>query len=169
MPESPGSDAAPRTSPLWFLVPAAIVVGMDQWTKALIVATMSLGESRPILGQLLSLTCRSNTGGAFGIFTGQAVMLAVFGTVVVVALLYLAPRLAGGNRVALIGTGLVLGGAVGNLLDRARIGHVIDFIDFHFWPVFNVADTAITVGIGLMVIALLLHRPAAEEPESHVA
>lgn len=128
-----------------------------------------MGESREVLGQVLSFTRSANTGGAFGLLAGQPVILAVVGGIVVVALLFIAPRLAAGSRLALTGTGLVLGGALGNVLDRVRLGHVVDFIDFHFWPVFNLADTAITVGVGLMAIALLLHRPAAEELDPPVA
>lgn len=169
MPGMAGRDAALHPSPLWFLAPALVAVALDQWSKRLIVSSLEMGETRQVFGQILSLTRRSNTGGAFGVLTGQATLLAVVGALVVVVLLFIAPRLAGGSRLALVGTGLVLGGAIGNLLDRARIGHVVDFIDFHFWPVFNLADTAITLGVGLMVIALLLHRPATAEPEPPVA
>jgi signal peptidase II len=117
------------------------------------------------MGHLLSLTRSANTGGAFGILSNQPVLLAAIGAVVVVVLFFIAPRLAASSRLALVGTGLVLGGALGNVLDRVRLGHVVDFVDLHFWPVFNVADAAITVGVGLMAIALMTHRPTAEEAE----
>lgn len=137
------------------LLLALLVAVSDQWTKALITATFAVGDSVRVLGPVMSFTRRTNTGGAFGLFQDRTEFLAVIGAVVVAALFIIGPRLAHFNRLALGGLGLVLGGAVGNLIDRFRLGHVEDFIDFHFWPVFNVADIGITVGAGLVLLAIL--------------
>ena len=156
------SDAeAPQRAGGWLprvrlLGVAGIVFVLDQYTKAAVVRAMFVGETAPLLGSSVSLTRRSNTGGAFGMFPGSSAVLALVGAAVIVALVLLAPRFTGLNKAALVGLALVMGGAAGNLVDRVRGGHVVDFIDVHFWPVFNVADIGITVGAILVLIALLL-------------
>ena len=137
------------------LLPALLVVASDQVTKALVVATFAVGDSVRVLGPVMSFTRRTNTGGAFGLFQDRTELLAVIGAIVVAGLFLAGPRLAHHSRLALTGLGLVVGGAVGNLIDRFRLGHVEDFIDFHFWPVFNVADIGITVGAAMVLIAVL--------------
>jgi signal peptidase II len=129
---------------------AAIVVLLDQWTKRWITTHFYLGETRPF-GPHFSLTYVHNTGTAFGMFQGNNLVLLLLGFVILGVLLYSARELCErGGWLSVVGIGLVAGGAIGNLIDRMLIGRVIDFLDFHFWPVFNVADSAISVGaIGL--------------------
>lgn len=133
---------------------ALIVLGLDQLTKRLITDSFTLGESRGVLGAVLHFTCQINTGGAFSMLPDSTAVLSVVSGVVVLGLLLFGPRLAADSSLALIGLGLVAGGALGNLLDRIRLGYVVDFIDFRVWPVFNVADIGITVGAGLLILAL---------------
>ncbi|MCE5215807.1 signal peptidase II [bacterium] len=161
------SDDTPKTGSAWvsrahLFGPAVVTVAVDQLTKALIVSRMSVGDSIPVLGPYLSLTRRTNTGGAFGILQGNAILLAVIGVSVICALAIVGPRVAGANRPVLWSFGLVLGGALGNLLDRVLLGHVVDFIDFHVWPVFNVADIGITCGAALLFLCLLLDSRVQE-------
>ncbi len=139
-----------------YLIAAALVVA-DQAAKLAAVLWLRPLDSVPI-ASWLSLTWATNTGGAFGMFSASTVLLAIVAVVVVGALVVLAPRL-GGSRLLAVGIASVMGGALGNLIDRVRIGYVIDYIDVHFWPVFNIADIAITVGAGLLIIATILGNP----------
>ncbi len=123
---------------------ALAVVGLDQATKAWALVTLPVGHSIRVLGPVLSWTRVDNTGAAFGLLPGSWPLLALFALVLAGALVYFAGR-SGSDRIA-VALGLVLGGAVGNLIDRAVRHDVIDFINVHVWPVFNVADAAVTVG-----------------------
>ncbi|MEM7048119.1 MAG: signal peptidase II [Acidobacteriota bacterium] len=160
MTETPASTSA-RGSKLAFLLITAAIVGLDRWTKGLIERSFDLGESRTVISGFFDLTHVRNTGAAFGLFarpeagetswllTGLGlVALGAIGTYFV-----LTPARA---RLLLASLALILGGAIGNLIDRLVSGAVTDFLDFyvgsHHWPSFNVADSAITVGIALMVI-----------------
>lgn len=131
------------------------VVSLDQLSKYLIRANMEMGQSIPREGPV-GLHYTTNTGGAFGLFANQAFLLsmaAVIGIAVLVLYLrYLPPR----STLLKVGLGLDLGGAIGNLIDRLRLGEVTDFIDIGAWPVFNLADSAIVVGTFLIVFCLLL-------------
>ena len=145
---------------LVFFSLAALVVFLDQASKWWIRSTLSLGESLPPQG-FFRLTFVTNTGAAFGLFPDQAVPLTFTAAIGVVALL-LHYRWAVSNSLWLKGSlGLQLGGAIGNLIDRLRFGHVIDFLDFRVWPVFNLADSAIVMGAGILVYFLLFaNKPA---------
>lgn len=125
---------------------AGTTLALDRWTKHWVMTHFFLGESRPVTS-FFSLTYVHNTGTAFGMLQGNNRLLFVVALVVLVGLLAAARGLCErGGKWALLGIALVIGGAVGNLIDRSTFGRVIDFLDFHFWPVFNIADSAITVG-----------------------
>jgi len=149
---------APRRHLGVFLTSALIVLTLDVVTKAWISAMFTLHEDRAVLGEWLRLTYVRNSGAAFGLFSGgrwPLIVAAGGASVAVAALMSLRPvRLA-----AAIPLGLVLGGALGNLIDRIRIGEVIDFINMgvgeHRWPVFNLADTGVTLGVALLALALI--------------
>ncbi len=136
---------------------ASVVVVADQVTKSLVQARLSRGPVH-VVGPL-NLSLAYNSGSAFSLFTGDAAILAVVAGVLVAVLLWAAWRSAGpGAAVAL---GLVLGGAVGNLVDRLfreHHGGVVDFISLPYWPTFNVADTCIVLGI-LTFLVLQFRRP----------
>lgn len=126
----------------------------DQGAKALIVRALPPSASIPVLPGVLSLTHVQNPGVAFGLLSGIPPVAAVLVALTLFFLVlynrgrWLTTRAAGGGFV------LMAGGACGNLLDRARLGHVVDYLDLHFWPVFNLADVAIVVGAGLMVLVM---------------
>jgi signal peptidase II len=148
---------------LFFFVIAGLVVALDQATKHLVRANLALGESVPDEGPL-RITYVTNTGAAFGILQGQTLFLMVttfFGLAAILLYFLYPPMEHGVLRLAL---GLQLGGAVGNLADRVRLGKVTDFIDVGPWPAFNVADSSIVVGvtiiIGFFLLAESLHRRA---------
>jgi len=137
-----------------------LVLALDQLTKWLIVRAFEVGDSTPVLGGIFYLTRRTNTGGAFSLFSGNAQILGVVNALVIVALIILAPRIAGHSRLLLLAIAMLIGGAVGNLIDRIINGYVVDFIDVYYhdshWPAFNVADSAITGGVILLLLDGLL-------------
>ncbi|MFC1974235.1 signal peptidase II [Chloroflexota bacterium] len=139
---------------LLFFSLVAVVIVVDQITKFLIRANMSLGESIPSEG-LVRLTYTTNESGAFGLFGNQIFLIALTSIVgILILILYLRFFHIGGMLLK-VGLALELGGAVGNLIDRVRLGEVTDFIDVGFWPVFNFADSVITIGAILIVGNLL--------------
>jgi signal peptidase II len=153
--------ARPARLPSLTLVLAGLVILADQLTKALVRAYIPLHASRPVIAGVLDLTHVQNSGAAFGIlnaadFPFKQVLIAVVATAALVSIALYAARLSPHQRLARLGLALVLGGAAGNLIDRVVVGSVVDFVDvywgaYHFWA-FNVADSAITVGvIGMML------------------
>lgn len=138
---------------------SSVILVLDQITKLYVDANFRLHESIPVIDGLFNLTYVRNKGAAFGIFADSAVRIPFFITVSIIAMLgilwYLS-RLRNDQRLAVFSLSLVFAGAVGNLIDRIRLGEVIDFLDVywqtHHWPAFNVADSAITVGVTLLFI-----------------
>ena len=142
--------------PALFYVLAAVVLAVDQVSKLIVVAFLQPHQPLHVIDGYLDLTYVTNTGGAFGLMPWATPMLAVVACAVAVLLLVHGRRLASAGSLVEVSAALLLGGALGNLIDRVRLGHVIDFVDVHFWPVFNVADMGITVGALLLVIATAL-------------
>jgi len=168
---------------LYGLLSGGIIL-LDQWTKALVQQRMGLLESIPVIPNLFSLTYIRNPGAAFGLFVGMNpayrtlfFLVITVAAIVVIGYFFLAsirderrsgPADPGAGatgagrhgRWMRIGLALVLGGAIGNLIDRMRYGEVVDFLDFylgaHHWPAFNVADSSITVGVSLLLAASFL-------------
>ena len=135
---------------------AATVVILDQLTKAWLASFLAPGESVDVLGDLVRLVHAQNTGGLFGLLRGQAVPFALI-SLVVVGLIVAYHARAGRNPYLSITLGLLLGGALGNLIDRIRLGYVVDFVDAGLgtlrWYTFNVADAAISLSILLLLAA----------------
>ena len=156
---------------LGFWIIAAAVVLLDQWTKHLVIESMPLHHSFPVIPGALYLTHERNTGVAFGQLRGAGPLLIVAACIAIGAiLLYRARLLRSGapiHPLLAVGLALPLGGAVGNLIDRARFGYVVDFVDLRWWPIFNVADSAITVGAACLVFFFtFVHRPEELEETS---
>jgi signal peptidase II len=131
---------------------------LDQASKAWAQARLPPGREVTVVSGWLWFRLTSNSGATLGILTGQNTLLLVVTLVIVVAIAVITLRgVAGGSRLALFALGLVAGGSLGNLVDRVRLGAVIDFIEIHLWPTdFNVADAAIRLGVLLLIGALLL-------------
>lgn len=135
------------------------VVGVDQALKLAVASTHPLGVSTALLDGILSLTYIRNPGAAFGLLPQVPVLVpALIALTLLYALFYNDARWAAPPQVQ-GALALLAGGAVGNLIDRIRVGAVIDYIDIHFWPVFNVADLAVTTGAALLMISLVTRRP----------
>jgi signal peptidase II len=157
---APGAAAATAGRPVWrwFLGLAALVLAADQLTKAWLTSFLAPGESMRVVDDLLRLVHGRNAGGLFGLLQGQALPFALL-SLVVVALIVAYHARSGRNPYLSITLGLLLGGALGNLLDRVRLGYVVDFVDAGIgsvrWYTFNVADTAISFAILLLLAASL--------------
>ena len=138
---------------------ALLVIAADQVSKYFILENLSLGESAPVIASVFHLTSVRNTGIAFGLFQQHPIYLTAIISVCVLVLIFFSRRLCRGSSLEKIAYGLILGGAVGNLVDRARFGWVVDFLDFRIWPVFNIADSGITIGVALFAWQILFRAP----------
>jgi len=139
---------------------AIAVLWLDQYTKHLVISSFLPGESRIVVDHLLKWTYERNVHGAFGLFGSNAVLL-IGMALVVLGLFWVSFREAAARSLLVrVAFGMIVGGAIGNIVDRVHYGFVVDFIDFYrIWPnIFNVADSCITVGVGLLLISSLATR-----------
>lgn len=146
-----------------FAATAFVVLGIDQLTKSVVAAKIAQGESVSVLDDVLVIDHVRNTGAAFGLFRGFGGVLALAalaGLVIFGVVVLRRPYKAAG-----LAAGLVAGGAIGNLTDRVFRGSVVDFIDFRYWPAFNAADTAISVGAILLLIFGIGERNAPDRSD----
>lgn len=139
------------------LIIAVIIALADQWTKDAVRASFALGESRPIIEGFFSFTYVRNTGAAWGILGGQNTSLTILSVVMLAAMVIFRRAFLSDTWEHRLALGLMLGGIVGNLMDRVRLGWVTDFFDFYVsvyhWPAFNIADAAICVGVGIYILS----------------
>jgi signal peptidase II len=158
------------TRSLRYLLVVAGVVGLDQLAKAVVVRTIGLHDYVPLVDGLLSLSHVRNHGAAFGLLSDwnlpyQSLLLSVLSLLALGAIAAYFTRLPEAARLPRLALALVLGGAIGNVVDRLRLGYVVDFVHVYWreyqWPDFNVADSAITIGVALLVIDIL-SSPEAE-------
>lgn len=158
-------DPNPRGGKL-FAIAVLAVLGLDQLTKALVASTFDPGEGWPApetpVGQVFRILRTQNTGVAFGLFQGRNELFILVALAVVGGLVVYQSRLAPGDAWLRGAFGLQVGGALGNIVDRLRLGHVTDFLDFRWepyfhWPTFNVADSAIVVGVVILTWRLWRH------------
>lgn len=160
-------QAETRASGIWreWLVATTALVALaaDQLTKYLVRENMAIGESWPAQG-FLRLTHSTNTGSAFGLFQDQTAILTIASVFAIGFIIYFYRSHSDRTWITKTTVGLLLGGAVGNLIDRVIAGRVTDFIDVGPWPIFNLADSSITVGITLLIASLVLTGDKSEEP-----
>lgn len=142
--------------PMTVLALSGLILILDQISKFYISSALSLGQSIPVVRGIFHISLVYNTGCAFGLLKNQKIFFILLSAAAVFYIIrdlfFNCRRYSLSRRVAL---GLILGGAAGNLLDRLRLGYIIDFLDFRVWPVFNAADSAITVGIIVLGCSLL--------------
>ncbi len=147
------------------IIISVLILFLDQLSKFLIMRGMAVGESIPVVKGILHLTYVRNPGAAFGILSGasegfRVPFFVLISAVAIAVVFFFYLRGAKENPLLQVGLSLVMGGAIGNLIDRIRFHEVIDFIDFFFrqyhWPAFNVADSSISVGVTLLILDALL-------------
>jgi signal peptidase II len=162
-----------RAMALWA---TALVVALDQATKVAVDRILQLHESRSLISGVAQLTYVRNRGAAFGVFSDaqipyQSWLFAAVSVVALVAIGVYGWRLPAASQLPRLALSLIIGGALGNLIDRVRLGYVIDFLDVywgrHHWPAFNVADSSITIGVTLLVVDMLRQprAPAVADEE----
>jgi signal peptidase II len=150
------------------------VVFIDQWTKQVIHSKFELHDSVPVIDSFFNITYVLNPGAAFGFLAGLGEQYRVlfFVIITLLAIILLSYLLVREKRFVLrsYSYALILAGAIGNLIDRIRIGKVVDFLDFyvkgHHWPAFNVADISISVGVGLLILEIVLDINKKSENKS---
>jgi signal peptidase II len=165
-----------------YLVLATItgfIVALDQLTKIYIHANFSLGESHPVIQDIFHITYVRNIGAAFGIFrTMPEIFRQVFflsmPPIAMVIILSMLRTVANTDRWQIFALSLIFGGAIGNYIDRLRFGFVVDFLDFHYkeawsYPAFNIADSAIVVGVGLLLVLMTVRERKAKAASSNVS
>jgi signal peptidase II len=154
---------------------ALVVLAADQVTKLWISSSMQVGETSSVIDSYVRFRYTQNTGAAFGIFADSTGILSIISLLVIVGIVVAFVRLGNPTWLSVLAAGLVLGGALGNLADRVRLGYVVDFIEVfkpqlnfnnvvYTFPVFNVADSAITVGVILILIVLLFGKTGEPAP-----
>ena len=146
---------------------SAVLLAADQLTKLWAARSLTLGQPVPLIGNTFRLTRVHNMGGAFGIFPGgTAVFIAVSSiiSVVLIALLF-SHRVS--NRLLRFGASIVLAGAVGNLIDRAIQGYVLDFFELRGFPVINVADACVSIGAALIILYVLFPGRRPQDADDH--
>ncbi|MFZ1126054.1 MAG: signal peptidase II [Candidatus Baltobacteraceae bacterium] len=143
---------------LYLWLTAGLVLALDQYTKHFVTVSFMPGESRIAVPHLLYWTYVQNHAGAFGLF-GTKPWLLVGMALAVLGLFWYAFRdVATKSKLVSVAFGAIAGGAIGNIVDRFHYAYVVDFIDLRWWPVFNVADSCITIGVGLLVLSSILRE-----------
>jgi signal peptidase II len=156
---TPISFAERRLGATWlqWLSLAAVAVaagGAGQLTKAIVTSRLGLNEEVQVVGPF-SIHHVQNSGIAFGFFASATSLVILLTGVAVIWMIYFFARSGSRHTVLPVALGLVIGGSVSNLIDRVRLGHVTDFLDFTYWPAFNLADTFIVVGVAILLLALV--------------
>jgi signal peptidase II len=145
------------TDPIWrhyalLVAIAIVVVAVDQVTKWLVVHNLGGDTTVSLFGGAVTLEYARNTGAAFSLFRADGIPLAIIAIGVSAGILVYYRRASGAPVLVRVALGLILGGAIGNLVDRIRLGYVVDFVDLHWWPVFNIADSCIVIGVVLLIL-----------------
>lgn len=142
------------------LIIGIVVLALDQLTKFLVATRMELGESIPVLGEYLTITSHRNSGAAWGMFEGRMMFFYIITVIVIVFLIYFYKTEAKDNLMMQTGITLLLAGAIGNFIDRLLFQEVVDFIDVliinYDFPIFNVADSALTIGVIVLLIEVFI-------------
>ena len=140
---------------MYLIIVVFVVVMLDQITKYMIVRNMTEGMSIPIIDQVFHLTFVLNPGAAFGMLEHNREFFIIMAIAVLMFVVYMRKKILEEPLTVQIGIALFVGGALGNLIDRMKTGLVVDFFDFRIWPVFNIADIAICLGVGVMIWSII--------------
>jgi signal peptidase II len=155
---------------VFYYLIALLVIALDQLTKWMIVKKMEYGESIEIIENLLYITSHRNRGAAWGILQGQMWFFYIITIAVIIGLVYYIQKMAKESRLLGVALALMLGGAIGNFIDRIARQEVVDFVHTYIFsysfPVFNVADAALSIGVGLLVIHMFLEEKNGKEKDN---
>ncbi|WP_429939861.1 MULTISPECIES: signal peptidase II [unclassified Enterococcus] len=151
---------------LIYLIISAVIVGLDQWVKWEIVEQFALGETKEVIPNILSLTHIRNTGAAWSILEGKMwffIPITIIAAAVILYMMYKYRK--DGSKWLMVGLSLILAGAIGNFIDRVRFGHVVDMFqtDFINFPIFNVADTSLVIGVICAMIYIILDEKESKK------
>ena len=141
-----------------FYLTALIIIFLDQLSKSFIRRSLQLNQSVPVIQNVLHLTYLTNTGSAFGLFKGLNLAFILISIAVIIFILHYFKKIKNYETLWIFSLGFLMGGTIGNIIDRLIYSAVTDFIDFRIWPVFNVADSAISVSIVIMIIMTLIKK-----------
>jgi signal peptidase II len=141
---------------MYFLIPFLGLLIADQAVKHLVRTTMVQGQSIPIIENIFHITYIENPGAAFGILANQRMLFLILTAVIVGVMIYLYCSLSNKKSLTAVSLGIVVSGAIGNFIDRFMQGTVTDFLDFRIWPIFNIADIAIYVGLALICYFIII-------------
>lgn len=143
-----------------FYIIALVVIVIDQYSKWIVVKNMELYEQITVIENFFWITSHRNSGAAWGILEGQMIFFYLITVLIVAVLVYYLEKHAAHSKSLMIGLNLILGGAIGNFIDRIYRKEVVDFLDFDIftynYPIFNVADSALVIGVGFVIIATFL-------------
>ncbi|MFJ7638674.1 signal peptidase II [Peribacillus sp. NPDC097264] len=155
---------------MFYYLIALLVIAFDQLTKWMIVKKMEYGESIEIIENLLYITSHRNRGAAWGILQGQMWFFYIITIAVIIGVVYYIQKMAKNSRLLGVSLGLMLGGAIGNFIDRVARQEVVDFVHTYIFsysfPVFNIADAALSIGVVLLVIHMFLEEKNAKEKDN---
>ena len=148
-----------------YLIISIILIALDQWVKYQTVANIALGETKEFIPGFLSFTNIRNTGAAWSLLEGKMWFFYIITVIVVVVVLYILVKNINGSKWFTIGLSLILAGAIGNFIDRIRLGYVVDMFQTEFmnFPIFNVADSVLVVGVACIFIYLILEEKAVKD------
>ncbi len=152
----------PRFGRVLLFLTAFCVYIFDRFAKLLAISAMSLGQSIKVLPGVFHITLVFNKGAAFGLLRDRAAIFVIVSTFVVTLIILFAWKHKGLGALLSVSLGLILGGAIGNLVDRMTYGYVIDYFDFRVWPVFNVADSAISAGVILLAVSAFFKKTGSD-------
>lgn len=145
-----------------YYIIALIIIGIDQFTKWIIVKQMELYEQIPVIENFFYITSHRNTGAAWGILQGQMILFYIITVIVIIGVVYYMQKHVKGQLFPSLALSFILGGAIGNFIDRVFRKEVVDFLDFKIFsydfPIFNVADSALVVGVILMILTIFFEE-----------
>jgi len=148
---------------MYFVIGVFLVTLLDQVTKILVQQNMNLMESIPVIDGIFHITYILNPNSAFGIIKfPNTVFITICVLVILLIVFLLRKKIAQKNKLVFFSLVFILGGSLGNMIDRLRVGSVIDFLDFRIWPIFNIADSALNIGLFLLIIHFLFHKEEAQ-------
>lgn len=144
---------------MYFVIGVFLVTLLDQVTKIMVQQNIDLMESIPVINGIFHITYILNPNSAFGILKFPNTVFIIIGILVILLIVFLLrKKIAQKDKLVFFALIFILGGSLGNMIDRLRVGSVIDFLDFRIWPIFNIADSALNIGLFLLIIHFLFHK-----------